>query len=153
MLRSVNWWDEEKIPKIIDDQYFAVDLDVEDIRPEYRSKGTLIRPVTQEYEEKSGMSRIVNNDDKFQIILDVAPFKPNELQFRIDDEFIVIHGKHDEREDEKGSIAREFTRLYMLPRNCDRGDVVDAKFISETQLMITAPKTTYKSSWRLIKSS
>lgn len=62
-----------------------------------------------------GFSEVRNEKDKFQVILNVSHFNPNEVEVKVVDNFVVIHGIHEEKTDEHGVIQREFNRRYMLP--------------------------------------
>lgn len=53
--------------------------------------------------------------DKFQIILDVQQFTPEEITVKTTDKYVVVEGKHEEKQDEHGFVSRHFTRRYMLP--------------------------------------
>jgi crystallin, alpha B len=44
--------------------------------------------------------------DKFQIILDVQQFTPDEISVKTNDKFIIVEGKHEEKPDEHGFISR-----------------------------------------------
>lgn len=41
-------------------------------------------------------------DDKFQVILDVQQFSPNEITVKTTDKYIIVEGKHEEKADEHG---------------------------------------------------
>ncbi|XP_058492377.1 heat shock protein beta-1 [Solea solea] len=56
---------------------------------------------------------------KWRVILDVAHFSPSEISLSVKDGFLVVGGKHEERQDEHGFIARSFTRKYRLPDEID----------------------------------
>lgn len=51
--------------------------------------------------ESSGSTLNVDND-KFQVILDVQQFTPNEITVKTTDKFVVVEGKHEEKADEHG---------------------------------------------------
>lgn len=77
--------------------------------------------------------------DGFQVSLDVQQFKPNEVTVKIQDNTIVIEGKHEERQDQHGFISRHFTRKYVLPKEVDI-DQVASTLSSDGILTIKAPK-------------
>lgn len=66
-------------------------------------------------------------------------FKPEEIDVKIVDDYIVVEGKHEEREDRHGSISRQFTRRYKLPSNVNMEDIV-SNLSSDGILSVTAPK-------------
>ncbi|XP_048017295.1 crystallin, alpha B, a [Megalobrama amblycephala] len=67
----------------------------------------------------SGMSEVRMDRDRFVINLDVKNFSPDELTVKVNDDFIEIHGKHDERQDDHGIVARQFYRKYKIPAGVD----------------------------------
>lgn len=78
--------------------------------------------------------------DKFQVNLDVQQFMPQEISVKVTGENIVtVEGKHDEKQDEHGSIFRHFVRRYVLPQGYDVGKMV-SRLSSDGVLTITAPK-------------
>lgn len=44
--------------------------------------------------------------DKFQIILDVQQFTPDEISVKTNDKYIIVEGKHEEKQDEHGFVSR-----------------------------------------------
>lgn len=61
--------------------------------------------------------------DKFQIILDVQQFTPDEISVKTNDKFIIVEGKHEEKADEHGFVSRHFVRKYMIPANYKQENV------------------------------
>jgi crystallin alpha B len=49
--------------------------------------------------------------------LDVQQFKPDELTVKTVNDYVVVEGKHEERQDEHGFISRQFQRRYKLPND------------------------------------
>jgi len=76
--------------------------------------------------------------DGFQINLDVEHYAPNEITVKTVENDIIIEGKHEERKDEEGSIARQFTRRITLPRGYDIKEVVST-LSSDGVLTVKAP--------------
>ncbi|XP_077097962.1 uncharacterized protein LOC143749309 [Siphateles boraxobius] len=70
-------------------------------------------------EMSGGVSEVVGEMSKWKISLDVNHFAPSELTVKIQDGFLEIAGKHEERQDEHGYIARCFARKYKLPGEAD----------------------------------
>uniref|UniRef100_A0AAQ4PWY0 SHSP domain-containing protein n=1 Tax=Gasterosteus aculeatus aculeatus TaxID=481459 RepID=A0AAQ4PWY0_GASAC len=56
---------------------------------------------------------------KWRVSLEVAHFLPSEISLSVRDGFLEVGGKHEERPDEHGFIARCFTRKYRLPAEID----------------------------------
>lgn len=62
--------------------------------------------------------------DGFQVCMDVQQFKPSELCVKTVDDFIVVEGRHEERQDDHGLVSRHFVRKYCLPKGYDPSQVV-----------------------------
>lgn len=77
--------------------------------------------------------------DGFQVSLDVQQFKPSEVTVKLQDNTVVIEGKHEEREDQHGYISRHFTRKYVLPKEVDIEQLASS-LSSDGILTIKAPK-------------
>lgn len=90
-------------------------------------------------ENTSGWSVIKNDKDKFHVTLDVQQFKPEEVNVKIVDNYIVIEGKHEEQQDDHGVISRHFIRKYLVPDQCDP-EKATSSLSSDGILTITAPR-------------
>ncbi|CAB1320173.1 unnamed protein product [Coregonus sp. 'balchen'] len=66
-----------------------------------------------------GLSEVRVEGAKWRITLDVSHFSPVEITLRTREGFLEIRGKHEERPDVHGFIARCFTRRYTLPIGID----------------------------------
>lgn len=77
-------------------------------------------------------------DGSYQVRLDVQQFTPEEILVKTVGKSIVVEAKHEERQDEHGSISREFTRRYSLPPGFNIKDVV-TQLSSDGILTIKAP--------------
>ena len=60
--------------------------------------------------------QVISNNEEFRINLDISHFSPNEITLKTKNNKVVVHAKHEEREDEYGIIEREFKRHYILPK-------------------------------------
>ena len=138
-LRGDDWWDVYDYPAQIFDQCFGLPLLDGDLLDGIKYRGNWLRPRSQANIAASGKSEVDISDKEFKVALNVSQFKPDELQVKVTDNYIVIHGKHEERADEHGFISREFTRRYMLPKSCDM-DNVTSSLNSEGMLTVIAPK-------------
>jgi crystallin alpha B len=69
----------------------------------------------------------------------VQQFKPEELTVKTVNNYVVVEGKHEERQDEHGFISRQFQRRYKLPTDIDP-DTVVSQLSSDGVLTICAPK-------------
>lgn len=66
------------------------------------------------------------NKYAFERCIDVQHFKPEEISVKVENNSIVVHAKHKEKQDEQGFIMRQFTRRYELPAGCKSEDVVSS---------------------------
>ncbi|CAO1345610.1 unnamed protein product [Diamesa hyperborea] len=55
---------------------------------------------------------------KFQVKVDVKSFKSEEVSVRVKDNYIIVEGKHEER-DEDGLVVVHFTHSYIMPEEYD----------------------------------
>uniref|UniRef100_A0A8C9LLE6 Alpha-crystallin A chain n=1 Tax=Piliocolobus tephrosceles TaxID=591936 RepID=A0A8C9LLE6_9PRIM len=83
--------------------------------------------------------RVRSDRDKFVIFLDVKHFSPEDLTVKVQDDFVEIHGKHNERQDDHGYISREFHRRYRLPSNVDQS-ALSCSLSADGMLTFSGPK-------------
>jgi len=118
-----NYWDVFDWPQRLVHQNFGLDL-------------------TQDISQRSGVSEVINDKNKFEIRLDCNHFKPEELVVKTIGDSVVIEGKHEERDDStdhKSYVSRQFSRRYTLPVGCDAQQVVSS-LDSKGVLTISAKK-------------
>ncbi|XP_035219742.1 alpha-crystallin A chain-like [Stegodyphus dumicola] len=140
LLFQRGWWDIFDYPQCIMDQCFGNELHENDLLPSFPTyRGTLVRSRTQANIDASGKSMVKKDDNHFEVALDVSQFKPEDLEVKIVGNFVVIHGKHNEKNDENALVSREFKRRYMLPRNCET-DMITPSLGSDGILKIRVPK-------------
>lgn len=77
--------------------------------------------------------------DGFQVCMDVAQFKPSELNVKVVDNSILVEGKHEERQDDHGHIMRHFVRRYKVPEGYEPEKVV-SQLSSDGVLTVSIPK-------------
>ncbi|KAJ8391250.1 hypothetical protein AAFF_G00095170 [Aldrovandia affinis] len=87
----------------------------------------------------SGLSEMKLDKDRFVINLDVKHFSPEELRVKINGDFIEIHAKHEDRQDEHRFVSREFHRKYKLPAGVDPASVTST-LSSDGMLTVSAPR-------------
>lgn len=75
----------------------------------------------------------------YEICLRAKDFGPKELTVKINDGFIVVEGKHEEKKDEQGYISRHFVRKFALPED-SVADKVESVLSPEGFLTITVPR-------------
>lgn len=85
-----------------------------------------------------GSTMVDRSQSKFQVVVDVQQFAPEEITVRTDDKYITIEGKHEEKKDQHGYVSRHFVRRYVLPQGYDIGHVKPS-LSSDGVLTITAP--------------
>lgn len=153
--RDKDWWDAWDYPSRIFDQKFGVvlrDEDLLDRDPFARRtlstlsssprRGQVGGGICEATPRSTGVSEVVNDESKFEVRLDVSFFKPSEITVKVvgTDE-VLVHGRHEERQDEHGYVSREFKRRYMLPPDVDP-DQVSSEFLADEEgvLVIRAAK-------------
>ncbi|XP_014253813.1 alpha-crystallin A chain-like [Cimex lectularius] len=125
------------------DQHFGLGLFDDDLRPSRLLSNPLrcgyVRPWRNLAAGDSGLSSIVSDKDGFKVNLDVQQFKPEELKVKVENDMVVIDGKHEERSDEHGFISRQFTRKYRIPKDVDV-NALKSNLSSDGVLSLHAPK-------------
>ncbi|XP_033088503.1 alpha-crystallin A chain [Trachypithecus francoisi] len=127
-------------PSRLFDQFFGEGLFEYDLLPFLSStispyyRQSLFRTVLD-----SGISEVRSDRDKFVIFLDVKHFSPEDLTVKVQDDFVEIHGKHNERQDDHGYISREFHRRYRLPSNVDQS-ALSCSLSADGMLTFSGPK-------------
>ncbi|CAH1159758.1 unnamed protein product [Phaedon cochleariae] len=134
-------------PSRLLDQHFGLGLSPQEFPsleamvaiPSQRCPRNYLRPWRAEASKRDSGSVVAFDKDKFQVNLDVQQFKPEEITVKLTGEnTVTIEGKHEETEDEHGFISRHFVRRYVLPKNCDVGQL-QSKLSSDGVLTISAP--------------
>ena len=103
---------------------------------------TLALAVPQKSVQRRGASEVGNDPNKFEVKLDCSHFKPEEIDVKTVDNNVIIHGKHEEKDDSNGHkswVSREFSRKYTLPEGCEAQDVIST-LEPNGVLKISAPK-------------
>ncbi|CAH2050941.1 unnamed protein product, partial [Iphiclides podalirius] len=90
-------------------------------------------------EESLEEPKIVSEPDRFQIILSVKRFKPDELKVKVKNRYIIVEGKHKEEDDEKRFTANHFVQRFVLPPG-SKPEEVTAVLKENGKLSISAPK-------------
>ncbi|RWS08523.1 protein lethal(2)essential for life-like protein [Dinothrombium tinctorium] len=137
-----NYWDLFDVPQRLFDQHFGLGINDDHF------KSLMLLPQFQRHllqqmkkmDPKSGVSEVKNDKNEFRVQLDVSHFTPEELSVKmLDNNVLVVEGKHEEKPDEHGYISRQFARKYMLPQDVDK-EKLSSSFTSEGLLVISAPK-------------
>ncbi|KAJ8935690.1 hypothetical protein NQ314_012689 [Rhamnusium bicolor] len=148
-----DWWDEDDFarPSRLLDQQFGLGLRRDDLLnslssiPRRSRLSNYIRPwsTSTSLQRQDSGSTITQDKDKFQVILDVQQFAPNEITVKTNGSSLIVEGKHEEKQDEHGYISRHFVRRYVLPETHDIGGVVSS-LSSDGILTVSAPKKSEK---------
>ncbi|XP_037950740.1 heat shock protein 26-like, partial [Teleopsis dalmanni] len=101
--------------------------------------GVYNRPLVRRNMQQNGGPVSTIGKDGFQVCMDVAQFKPSELNVKVVDKHIIVEGKHEERADNHGYISRHFVRRYSLPKGYDSDKVVST-LSSDGVLTVSVPK-------------
>ncbi|KAL2095112.1 hypothetical protein ACEWY4_009831 [Coilia grayii] len=88
---------------------------------------------------ESGHSEMRMEKDRFTISLDVKHFSPEELSVKINGDFIEIHAKHEERQDDHGFVSREFQRKYKVPAGVEPASITSS-LSSDGVLTVIGPR-------------
>ncbi|KAG7206743.1 hypothetical protein KM043_000668 [Ampulex compressa] len=119
-------------PRVSDRYYTSALRDRHPYDLYYRPLSHLLRS------EERGASTITADKDTFKVILDVQQFKPEEIDVKVADRYIIVEAKHEEKRDEHGFISRQFVRKYLLPEQVDI-EKVTSNISSDGVLTIAAP--------------
>jgi len=84
--------------------------------------------------------KIVSDNDKLEISLDTAGYKPDELRVTAGQGIVVIEAKHEERTQAgEVMVSRHMKRSYPLPSNSKPEEVV-SNLSKDGVLIVTVPK-------------
>jgi len=63
---------------------------------------------------------VINDGQKFAVEMDVAQYRPDEIDVKVENDQVIVSAKHEEVYDnEHGFVKRSFTRRYSLPTDVD----------------------------------
>nr|QGZ00462.1 heat shock protein 21.8 [Glyphodes pyloalis] len=141
-----DWWDDWERPSRLLDQHFGMGLRRDDLLSSLSAvpssslfRNSYFRPWRTNLARQESSSTINLTKDKFEVILDVQQFTPEEITVKAVNNSVTVEGKHEEKQDEHGFISRQFTRRYVLPAGYELSDLVST-LSSDGVLTITAPK-------------
>jgi len=89
--------------------------------------------------DKTGVSEIQYDKDKYQVMLDVQHFKSEEINVTTANNAITIKGHHEEKQDHHGHISRSFTRRYVLPEDI-KVENLECNLSTDGVLTLKAPR-------------
>ncbi|XP_045772580.1 protein lethal(2)essential for life-like [Maniola jurtina] len=129
-------------PRRLVDQHFGLALTPDDLLTAVAAAPLVSRDYYRPWRHLAAAARdlgcIKADKDKLQISLDVQHFAPEEISVKTADGFIIVEGKHEEKQDQHGYISRQFVRRYALPEGT-LPETVESKLSSDGVLTITAP--------------
>ncbi|XP_064488105.1 alpha-crystallin A chain-like [Ornithodoros turicata] len=134
-----DWWDSWDVPSRLLDQHFGSELRDEDLLPSQLYRGVSLRPFRRQLSRNTGVSEVKNEEEAFQVKLDVSHFAPEEITVKTVNNSITVTAKHEEKMDEHGFVSREFTRRYVLPEGVSP-EAVTSSLSPDGVLTVTAPK-------------
>ncbi|NXX56918.1 HSPB3 protein, partial [Scopus umbretta] len=70
-----------------------------------------------------GKSGQEEENTRFQVLLDVVQFRPEDIIIQTFEGWLLIKAQHGPRMDEHGFISRSFTRQYKLPGGVENKDL------------------------------
>ncbi|KAF7385644.1 hypothetical protein HZH66_011486 [Vespula vulgaris] len=143
------WWADLDRPHRLMDQNFGLGLYPEQLRimdrfyplsfPNRAVSDLYYRPWADLFKlDDRGTSTITADKHIFKVMLDVHQFKPEEINVKVVNRYIVVEGKHEEKRDEHGFISRQFVRRYLLPNQAD-ADKVSSNISTDGILTIMTP--------------
>jgi len=159
MSRSKGFWDNvnkdmANFDEAVKKSHAEMDMSIAPFRPQLPSwaipdtvKDKLMPMMTKSNDE---VIKVTNDDQKFEVTLDVSEYKPEELKVTTVNNTLAIEGKHESHKSDQdntpmstasgsSSVMRQFSRKWTLPTDADPNNVV-SNLSSDGILMITAPR-------------
>lgn len=114
-------------------------IDLFGLNHSYKPRKRLHSPSEEEQALSLAKTRKTRDpSDKFEVKLDVRHFKPEEINIKVIGNDLMVEAKHNERREGNGSVSRQFTRRYELPKDVD-SQLMTGSFSTDGKLMICAP--------------
>jgi len=159
MSRSKGFWDNvnkdmANFDEAVKKSHAEMDMSIAPFRPQLPSwalpdtvKDKWMPMMTKSNDE---VIKVTNDDQKFEVTLDVSEYKPEELKVTTVNNTLAIEGKHESQKSDQdntpmstasgsSSVMRQFSRKWTLPTDADPNNVV-SNLSSDGILMITAPR-------------
>ncbi|KAF9816732.1 hypothetical protein SFRURICE_018612 [Spodoptera frugiperda] len=83
--------------------------------------------------------QLVSDKEKLQINLNVRRFKPDELRIKVKNRYIIVEGKHKEKDDVQQFMANHFVQRFVLPPGSKQEEVT-AVLKENGVLTVSVPK-------------
>ncbi|KAL3110403.1 hypothetical protein niasHT_011841 [Heterodera trifolii] len=74
-------------------------------------------------QHEDGVVHVHNGHDCWEVALEVAFFRPGEIEINLSGDHLFIFCHHEERGDEHGWVKREMHRSYRVPEDVDTGTI------------------------------
>ncbi|KAI3415439.1 hypothetical protein GPALN_005047 [Globodera pallida] len=74
-------------------------------------------------QHEDGVVHVHNGHDCWEVALDAAFFRPDEIEINLSGDHLFIYCHHEERVDEHGWVKRELHRSYKVPEDVDTGTI------------------------------
>lgn len=87
--------------------------------------------------ENSRVVKMEYDQDVFEVKLDVEKYEPSELSVKVQNEHLIVSGKHEKKSDEFGLVAQQFTRQFLMPEDINL-DTLSSTLSSEGILTVRA---------------
>nr|ABE57141.1 heat shock protein Hsp20.8 [Liriomyza sativae] len=134
-----NWWDDYDYPFVA----AQPSLWGHPHQHHHHQRPTIIcatysRPQQQQQTQNGKVAERKEDKNKFEVILDVQQFAPNEINVKVVDGYIVVEGNHEEKQDDHGFVSRQFCRRYKIPKDVDP-DTIRPSLSSDGVLTLRAP--------------
>jgi len=88
---------------------------------------------------KNEGSKVKLTESRFEVNLDVHQFLPDEMTCKVVENYIVVEGMHEDREDAQGVVSRRFKRRFRLPDNA-KDDQLQCELSADGVLQISVPR-------------
>uniref|UniRef100_A0A0K0DG48 SHSP domain-containing protein n=1 Tax=Angiostrongylus cantonensis TaxID=6313 RepID=A0A0K0DG48_ANGCA len=82
--------------------------------------------------------RVINDDRKFAVTLDVSQFHPDEVKVNLKGRDLIIEGRQ-EHKDDSSYRKRSFVRKWQLPKDSDV-DAINSRLSDSGVLSVEVPK-------------
>lgn len=101
--------------------------------------GNIFGPLTSLFSSFTEIGpKIVVDDDRFRIVVNVKDYKKDDLKVKVKNDFIFVQGSQEAKQDDHDLFASNFFHTYSLPVNASASDVT-ATLSSDGYLIVDAP--------------
>ncbi|XP_050669805.1 protein lethal(2)essential for life-like [Leptidea sinapis] len=90
-------------------------------------------------EESLEEPQIISDSEKYMVRLNVRHFKPEELKIKVKNRYMIVEGKHKDKEDDKRFIGNHFMQRFVLSPGVKQEEI-KAVLNEKGILSISAPK-------------